>query len=108
MKHYFRIIEKENQYQFVLVPGNNLTMPMGYSALYDSESDCRQACLDFKEMVKTQPVSTCSRLNIQGSDARYEFYDKDDKVLFSNTYKTKINANNSMRLIIQYINSQIM
>ena len=84
MKHYFRIIEKEDQYQFVLVPYTNLTLPMGYSNLYPDEEECRKACLDFKEMVKTKPAASCARIRAQGSTrVSYEFYDQDGNTILA-------------------------
>ena len=109
MKHYFRIVEKESKYQFVLIPGTNIHLAMGYSALYDSEKECIEACKHFKEIVKSNPLSSFSRINTTGPDCvSYEFLDTDGSIIFSNTYKNAANAKNSMRLIIQYINSQIM
>ena len=109
MKHYFRVVEKEDKYQFVLIPGTNIHMAMGFSALYDSEEECILACKEFKNMVKTQPVNSFARINTIRPDCiSYEFFDADGKILFSNTYKNTANAKNTMRLILQYINSQIM
>lgn len=109
MKHYFRVVEKDDQYQFILIPETNIHIAMGYSCLYNTAEECAAGCKKFKEMVKTQPVGTVARIRKINPDCvSYEFFNDKGEVVFSNTYTNNANATNSMRLVIQYINSQIM
>lgn len=110
MKHYFRVVEKDEKYRFTLIPGTNIHMAMGYSPWYNTREECVNACKEFKQTVKTQPVSSFARIKtVDPECVSYEFFDADGNVIFSNTYKNSANAKNSMRLIIQYArNSQIM
>ena len=110
----FKIYYTNQKWHFELIPGNKGKQPMAFSVLYNSESECKQAIMSFKQHVIEKQICSYSSnfVGIFQENNRfvYKYFDESGRLLvYSRQLEQKKSAKNAIKRIFEkYIYSEII